>query len=1062
MRPLQLTMQAFGSYGRETSINFEKPDQNLFLITGDTGAGKTTIFDAIVFALYGEASSNANKKDGVELQSHFVELDVQPFVELIFSEGSSSHCSIYTVRRIPKHQRLPKRGTKIQEKGESVSLMMPDGSEYPQKEADKKLEEIVGLTKAQFMQVAMIAQGEFMELLRAKSKDKKIIFRKLFNTELFQKIADELGRRKKAKEREIATIRTICQTEITYLSIPEEYEQAEEIAVIKDRIITTTRLSVLDMEQLMELLERLCTWLDTKKKYAESKHQDASRLRDEKRDNYTEANQLLKFFKQKEEAQQSLHECEREKKEIEEIKILITQLRAAYEIEAEFKRYEDAFYLANETEISLKKQEASLPLLQKAADIAIEKEQEAKAVFEAELERFSKISERVGKALELFQKIEHVKEDINHKEQIQKKAEIAVESEQKRVIALKEQEQNWKKELEELGNAKENLAHWEISMREVSNLAREAETAHEMKEALQVQEKKAKKAKQDYLSASEAYEKKNDEYERMRKAFLDEQAGFLAKELQPGRPCPVCGSLEHPSPCQQTLLHKELSRENLEQLGKEVDSLRTNQEQLAAKAMSATNLFHEKEGIWNHTIETLLQHMAEHIENVPKGITLEQAETVIMKWGESVKSEGAHLKGDVLQLNKVQKSLNGIDSEKEKLNEAVEQAKKRLTEISSELMGNRIVLESLQKENDFVTIDEANRVQETARKNKDEKADDYKKARMVSDRARNEKETAETLIKQYQQQLPNQVKEAEQRKEGYQTKLEQKHLSETQWKKLIEIYDRKEADELQKRVNHYNERRLSSERLRKSSDEAINNRNRPNLSELEQEKEKAEQEWRETEKILKQYEEDAKTSLRVYHALCPKMEERKAIVNEYTRLDTLYKLISGNVTGSRMDLETYVQRYYLERILYAANRRLYDMSAGQFELQMYELEEAGEGTNKGLDLMVYSTVTRKAREVRTLSGGESFMAALSLALGMADQIQETSAAINLDMMFIDEGFGSLDEHSRNQAIKVLQEMAGGSKLIGIISHVTELKHEIEDQLIVTRDESGSHAIWQIS
>ena len=770
----------------------------------------------------------------------------------------------------------------------------------------------------------------------------------------------------------------------------------------------------------------------------------------------------MKFFRQKQEAEQALNECEKEKSEIEEIKTLITQLRAAYEIEAEFKRYEDAFYLANETEISLNKQKAALPSLQKAADIAIEKEQEAKAIFETELESFSKISERVGKALELFEKIEHIKEDINHKEQIWKKAEIAVESEQKRVIAFKEQEQRWKKELEKLGNAKENLAHWEITMREVSSLVREAETAHEMKEALQVQEQKAKKAKQDYLSASEAYEKKNDEYERMRKAFLDEQAGFLAKELQPGRPCPVCGSLEHPSPCQQTLQHKELSRGNLEQLGKEVDNLRTNQEQLAAKAMSDTNLFHEKERIWNHTIEKLLQHMAEDIENIPKGITLEQAETLIMKWGESVKSEGENLKRDVLQLNKVQKLLTEIDSEKETLNEAVEQAKKRLTEISSELTGNRIVLESLRKENDFVTVDDANKVKETARKNKDEKADNYKKARTISDHARNEKERAETLIKQYQQQLPGQVKETKQRKEEYQAKLEQKHLSEIQWKKLIETYNRKEADELQKRVNNYNERRVSSERLRKSADDAINNRNRPNLVELEQEMEKAQQEWRKTEEIFKQYEEDTKTNLRAYHALAPKMEERKAIVNEYTRLDTLYKLISGNVTGSRMDLETYVQRYYLERILYAANRRLYDMSAGEFELRMYELEEAGEGTNKGLDLMVYSTVTRRAREIRTLSGGESFIAALSLALGMADQIQETSAAINLDMMFIDEGFGSLDEHSRNQAIKVLQEMAGGSKLIGIISHVTELKHEIEDQLIVTRDENGSHATWQIS
>lgn len=163
-----------------------------------------------------------------------------------------------------------------------------------------------------------------------------------------------------------------------------------------------------------------------------------------------------------------------------------------------------------------------------------------------------------------------------------------------------------------------------------------------------------------------------------------------------------------------------------------------------------------------------------------------------------------------------------------------------------------------------------------------------------------------------------------------------------------------------------------------------------------------------------------------------------------------------------MDLETYVQRYYLERILYAANRRFQEMSAGQFEFRMYDLEKAGEGKNRGLDLMVYSTVTGKEREVRTLSGGESFMAALSLALGMADQIQENSAAVNLDMMFIDEGFGSLDEHSRNQAVKVLQEMAEGSRLIGIISHVTELKQEIEDQLIVNKDENGSRVRWQIS
>ena len=210
MRPRKLTMQAFGSYGKKTEIDFQKAEQNLFLITGDTGAGKTTIFDAIVFALYGEASSGLNKKEGVVLQSQYVEMNVEPFVELTFSEGKNE---FYTVRRVPRHLKLLTRGagknTATREVPGSVSLVMPDGTEYPAKESDKKLGEIVGLTKNQFMQVAMIAQGEFMELLRAKSDDKKVIFRKLFNTELYQDIVEELMNRKRGLEKEIAQIRTV-------------------------------------------------------------------------------------------------------------------------------------------------------------------------------------------------------------------------------------------------------------------------------------------------------------------------------------------------------------------------------------------------------------------------------------------------------------------------------------------------------------------------------------------------------------------------------------------------------------------------------------------------------------------------------------------------------------------------------------------------------------------------------------------------------------------------------------------------------------------------------------
>lgn len=162
-----------------------------------------------------------------------------------------------------------------------------------------------------------------------------------------------------------------------------------------------------------------------------------------------------------------------------------------------------------------------------------------------------------------------------------------------------------------------------------------------------------------------------------------------------------------------------------------------------------------------------------------------------------------------------------------------------------------------------------------------------------------------------------------------------------------------------------------------------------------------------------------------------------------------------------MDLETYVLRYHLNRVLYAANKRFWEMSAGQYELRLCDIDKAGVGKNRGLDLMVYSAVTGKVREIGTLSGGESYMAALSLALGLADCIQAGAAAISLDMMFIDEGFGMLDEHSRNQAVRILKDMSFGNRLVGIISHVSELKQEIDSHLIVTRDEYGSKIKWNV-
>ena len=235
MRPLQITLQAFGSYADLTVIDFTKTTENLFLISGNTGAGKTTIFDALVFALYGEASSCQNHKEGLILQSQFRPLDgkdlKETFVSLTFEENRQH----YTVRRVPRQERAKKRGKGVTLINASVTLTLPDGSIYPLKETDAKLRELIGLTKEQFMQIAMIAQGEFMELLRAKSDDKKKIFRKLFHTELYDEIVREVDRRRADCNQNIADMKTQFQTVISRLCLPPDREETGDLQEWKRR-----------------------------------------------------------------------------------------------------------------------------------------------------------------------------------------------------------------------------------------------------------------------------------------------------------------------------------------------------------------------------------------------------------------------------------------------------------------------------------------------------------------------------------------------------------------------------------------------------------------------------------------------------------------------------------------------------------------------------------------------------------------------------------------------------------------------------------------------------------
>ena len=1067
MRPLQLSMQAFGSYAERTDIDFTIPNQNFFLITGDTGAGKTTIFDALVFALYGEASSGTNRKDGAELQSQFSALTVEPYVQLTFSERGSEGDGIYTIRRSPRHVRPLKRKTQnaFKDEKETVELTLPDGTaeQGGTAQINAKIEEIVGLTKDQFMQVAMIAQGEFMELLRAKSNDKKLIFRKLFGTDLYQKMTDELDRRRKEKLSDMARIRSICQTEAGHVSIPADYARAPQVTMLRDRIVGSDRLSGDVIDRLIEELHTLCEALTKEVETASAAFAEKRAVRDRKRDACTQANELQGLFNQLDQADKELAMLGAQRDAIEGKKALSGKITDAYEIKAMYVRYEDALDKLTKARARREALKESLPGLIAAEEAAAQAESTARKEQEAALSQFTAVQERVNRALQILTRIKEAGQTAQQRAQDRQKAADEAARAAEALRTLEKQEQAWRDEAAGLDGADQRLELCAVRYRELNQILTETQAALQAREESGTLAAQVRQLAEEYVQSRDAYNLASTAYQEANNAYLDQQAGILAAELAPGVPCPVCGSVDHPHPCRITGAAGVLSRESLEEKKAQVDLLLAATQQKAQAHSAASSRYKEKKESLKATYHKLHARMKEAMGDALKDeITLPEAKTLLEAQMHALQEDGAKLQNDARRLQTVRRSLVGIEERKADLRTRKEATAEQASRAAADLAAAKQALEELEATKDYGSEKEARDVLRAQEQQRMEKDAALTKASGDARMARTNREQTQAMMQQLDGDLPGMTEEAEARKGEYIALLTAKNDAGEEWKAIASQYTRETADQFRREMDAYYRQKASAAGRREAAASAIGGRTRPDLAALDKARKEAEAQLIEAQQVLERHRADLAADQGVLDALAPRREERSAIVREHTMIDSLYNRLSGKVPGARMDIETYVQRDYLRRILTAANRRFLEMSSGQFELRMYDLDKAGEGRNHGLDLMVYSEVTGKAREVRTLSGGESFMAALSLALGMADQIQAGSAAINLDVMFIDEGFGSLDDHARSQAVKVLQRMAGGSKLIGIISHVTELKNEMEDQLIVTKDEHGSKVHWQIS
>ncbi|MDO4617242.1 MAG: AAA family ATPase [Lachnospiraceae bacterium] len=1068
MRPISLTLQAFGSYGKKTSIDFSVPRQNLFLVTGDTGAGKTTLFDALVFALYGEASSEQNKKGGIELVSQFAEPGTEPFVELEFSELAGGEPEVYKVRRTPAYYKKKDRGSGLKSKPETekVILTMPDGTVHPSKETNKKLIEIVGLTKGQFMQIAMIAQGEFMDLLRAKSDEKKLIFRKLFGTELYQKIVDRLAEQKKDKSAEIDKLKNSCQTEIAHLELPAagktetEKQNLSELADLKKAI--RKAVNIAEVEELLEKLKEFCKLQEQELRLVRDEKGKTEQNLQAARGACTKGENLQTNFAAFAAAEAELAVCEEMEPAVRQKDVLSERIRSSYELQTVHQLVLQAAQDVSATEATMDQYRKLLPELKEQEEAAAGAEAEARTVRDAAAAKLAAEQEKVKKARTLFRKINETEADLAVYNETLQKAEHGRQRAAEEQRNFERTVAAWREESESLTEANVILERWKQEKRKI-------ESAEELLSELKASVLSCKKAKREAEKAAAAYQlsfrsftEKNAEYMEYNQRYLDAQAGFIAGTLENGKPCPVCGSPSHPNPCKLQEEDQNLSREELEQLSEAVQKLNDEAAGKSKASGEAKQKYEDRERQTEEKSVNLRRRLSEELEGVTEHLTADDAAQLLQDWKGRVEERGSQVQRDADRFQYLQKHLSQAQAEAETLSRAAEDAKAAEHTAAEQRTGCEKSLAVLLEQKEFESESAALAAEKAREEAFAAKQTIWQKADHQYKKIKSDREKAETIIEKCTGELPVKKEKMQTARHQYEKTLKEKQLSETEWENTVSAYTNTAAVDLQKEVKTFNERKAKAKGSKEAAFRLIRDAEKPDMIRLEREREVAENQHRQASEAFEELNRQAYQNRKVKDSLVRLMEQSGAIAREYNRVESLYNRLAGKIKDSRMDIETYVQRYYLQRILLAANRHFFRMSAGQYELRMVEDEEAGHGKNRGLDLTVYSNVTGRVRGIRTLSGGESFMAALAMALGMADQIQEQSAAINLDIMFIDEGFGSLDDHSRGQAVKVLQQMAQGSRLIGIISHVSELKQEIDDQLIIKKNESGSHAAWQIS
>lgn len=1076
MKPLKLTMSAFGSYGRITKIDFEAIDHGIFLITGDTGAGKTTIFDGISFALYGEASGAG--RDGSMMRSQYASEEEETYVELIFSDKGQT----YQIKRSPSYQRISRRKNKAGNRTMTTvpakaSLILPDGTEFPGRmnEINLKIQEIVGVDRNQFSQIAMIAQGEYLKLLHASSKERKEIFSRIFNTGIYLRVQQKLKEKNYALSGMLSDNKNLYEYERSQVSLEEGDTRLEEWQIISPLLETKGER----IEQLLsEITEESKKKDETIKQAAEALISRLSQQNNQL-DQAQERNKRLQEKKQAEKRLKLLEEAANAVAEKEKIWKAAAQAEPVWAAEA----------LYREQELELDKTNRKIQnLIAELADLK-ESEETARADLKEKEERLKKEQPgliaslaKLEEILPAYVKLSKKRKELEQAEEKRRKYSSR-ESDRKRefeqlqeeIKTLKQEQDRYSGSRLLLSEALQRERKWNersVFLEELIHTLEIMERLHLAKEEQKIQ----------VADLQNAYTKASSEYDKKSRLFIAVQAGIMASRLETGMPCPVCGSLSHP---RKALLKAEDVTEQQVEAAKAIREQAENKLKQAAAEGQRLNVRYE----------TLKEQAAEQSGKILKEIEIEfpnLLEKFKKFWTEQKARQDAsqaepaewkilmlealhacqdayndecllrkQLERQAALWEKNKQILEKKEAKRGELEELVQQAQVMLADALLILQKVELEVKQLRTALPWECEAEALAEQNRLKKKKQFLEALVTEAEQLDGQLRNTATEKKGFLLSAQENQLQLKEKIEGNKQKWQCLIkEQGFSSEEEYRKAV--LEKEEKERLAKEIAAFEKELLKArtvyrqyEKLTKGQDWIDEEQIKEEIKRLSEERVRLTSRSVELSAARGKNEAALKNIRKI-------LKERAGLQKQMQLVETLYSTADGKISkAARIDFQTYVQRQYFKQMAAAANRRLARMAGGQFLLQCRGLETLGKQGEVGLDLDVYCIHSDQTRDVKTLSGGESFIAALAMALGMADVIQNTAGKVSIDAMFIDEGFGALDEDARMKAIEILKELSGGQRLVGIISHVTELKEQLGRKLAVKKSEKGSSVKWEL-